>query len=150
MKSVVHLLFLCKRYQSQEVCVPSRYDRALRQGTQSNSALFRMGSSRAVIPKLGYAYPPEVRTRTFRGTRKNWIMAGKCTLLGYLFTVTTYKFQITATILITNILLIWRVQFMEIGCQGVRKWKKKVGNHCSRNTTPAPIFLDHSWCIWWW
>jgi hypothetical protein len=27
------------------------------------------------------------------------------TLLGYLFTVTTYKFEITATILITNILL---------------------------------------------
>jgi len=35
---------------------------------------------------------------------------------------TTYKFEITTTILITNILLVWRVQFMEIGCQGVRKW----------------------------
>jgi hypothetical protein len=38
--------------------------------------------------------------------------------LGYLFTVTIYKFKITATILITNILLIWRVQFMEIECHG--------------------------------
>jgi hypothetical protein len=33
--------------------------------------------------------------------------------LGYLFTVPTYKYEITATILITNILLIWRVQFMQ-------------------------------------
>ena len=41
------------------------------------------------------------------------------------FTVTIYKLEITETILITNILLIWRVQFMEIDCQGVRKWKKK-------------------------
>jgi len=39
-------------------------------------------------------------------------------LLGYLFTVTTYKFEIRATILITNNLLIYRVQFMEIAAKG--------------------------------
>jgi hypothetical protein len=50
-------------------------------------------------------------------------------LLGYLFTVTTYKFELTATKWITNILLIQRVQFMEIGCQGVWEWKK-ARNHC--------------------
>jgi hypothetical protein len=48
-------------------------------------------------------------------------MAGKCTLLGYLLTVTTYKFEITSTILITNILVILRVPFMEKGCQGICK-----------------------------
>jgi len=32
--------------------------------------------------------------------------------------------------LITNILLMWKVQFIEIGRQGVGKWKKG-GNHCS-------------------
>jgi hypothetical protein len=48
-------------------------------------------------------------------------MAGKGTLLGYLFTVTTHKFEITATILVTNISGILRVQSMEIGCQGLRK-----------------------------
>jgi len=42
-------------------------------------------------------------------------------ILGYLFTITTYKFEITATISITNILLISKVQFREIGCQGVRQ-----------------------------
>jgi hypothetical protein len=40
---------------------------------------------------------------------------------GYLFTITKYTFEITAAILITNILLIWKVEFMEVGCQGVRK-----------------------------
>jgi hypothetical protein len=48
---------------------------------------------------------------------------GKRLLPGYLFTVTTYKFEITATKLIINILIILWVKFMEIGCQGVRKWK---------------------------
>jgi len=38
------------------------------------------------------------------------------------YLVTTYKFEVTATILFRNILVIWRVQFMEICCQGVRKW----------------------------
>jgi hypothetical protein len=55
---------------------------------------------------------------------------GKRPLLGYLFTVTKYKFEIIATVLIRNILLVRMVQFMEIGCQGVRKWKK-IGNHLS-------------------
>ena len=68
----------------------------------------------------GVRVPPGVQTRTFRGTRKNWIMVGK----GYLYAVTTYTLEITAAVLITNILLIRRVQFMEVGCQGVRKWIK--------------------------
>jgi hypothetical protein len=42
----------------------------------------------------------------FRGTRNKLNNGGKRTLLGYLFTITTYKFEITATILFTNILLI--------------------------------------------
>ena len=49
------------------------------------------------------------------------------------FTVTTYKFEIIATILITNISLIWKVQLMEIRCQGVRKWKM-FGNHGSKES----------------
>ena len=60
-------------------------------------------------------------------------------LLGYLSTVTTYKSEVTATVLITKILLIWRVQFMEIGCQGVCKWRK-VGNHWSK---PKEHFILH-------
>jgi len=57
--------------------------------------------------QTGVGVPPGVQTRTFRGTRKkNWIMAGK----GYLFKVTAYKFAVTASVLITNVLLIWRVQ----------------------------------------
>jgi len=57
-------------------------------------------------------------------------------LLGYWLFIYSFKiqFEITATILITNFLLIWRVQFMEIGCQGGRRWRK-VGNH---------------WGSWWW
>jgi hypothetical protein len=43
----------------------------------------------------------------------------------------TNKFEITGTIIITNILVVGTVQFMEIGCQGVHKWKK-IGNHCCR------------------
>ena len=58
-------------------------------------------------------------------------MAEKGTILGYTFTVTTHKFEITATILITNISLIRTAQLMEIGCQGVRKWKN-IGDHCCR------------------
>ena len=38
---------------------------------------------------------------------------------------TTYKSEITTTILITNILLVWRVQFMAIGCQKGTQVKKK-------------------------
>jgi hypothetical protein len=44
--------------------------------------------------------------RTFRGMRKKLNNGGKRPLLGYLFTVTTYTFEITASILITNVLLI--------------------------------------------
>jgi hypothetical protein len=53
-------------------------------------------------------------------------------LLGYLFTVTTYKFDIKVSTLITNILLKLRVQFVEIGCHGIRRRKKKksVGRCC--------------------
>jgi hypothetical protein len=47
-----------------------------------------------------------VRERTFRGTRKKINNGGKIPLLGYLFAVTAYKFEITATKLITNVLLI--------------------------------------------
>lgn len=46
---------------------------------------------------------------------------------GYLFTVTAYKSEVTAAILITNILLLWRVQF--VGFQGEHKWKK-LGKQC--------------------
>jgi hypothetical protein len=61
-------------------------------------------SSRSVIPNLGYVYPQGVRPRTFRGKRKKLNNGGKSPLLGYLFTVTIHKFEITATILITDIL----------------------------------------------
>jgi hypothetical protein len=65
-------------------------------------------------------------------------------LLEYLFTVTTYKFEITATILITNILLIWRVQFMETGCKGESK-RKQAGNHWSvshkHNVINFPMYI---------
>ena len=74
----------------------------------------------------GVRVPPGVRTRTFRGKRKKKLNnGGKRHIRQQLqFTVTTYKFETTATILITNILLIRKRQFMEIGCQWVRKWKK--------------------------
>jgi hypothetical protein len=48
-------------------------------------------------------------------------MTGKGTILGYIFTVTTHKFEITTIILTTNIFLMWRVQLKETGCQGVSK-----------------------------
>jgi len=51
-------------------------------------------------------------------------MAGKGTILGYIFSVTTHKFEITATILITDNLLMWRVQLMGTGCQGIRSEKR--------------------------
>jgi len=47
---------------------------------------------------------PGVQTRTFRGLQKKLNNGRKSSLFGYLFTVTTYKFEITATVLITNIL----------------------------------------------
>jgi hypothetical protein len=56
-----------------------------------------------VIPNVGYAYPPVVQTSIFRGTRKKLTMPEKRADTS---AVTTYKFEITVTILITNILLI--------------------------------------------
>jgi hypothetical protein len=55
---------------------------------------------RALIPKLGY------ETGHLGVGEKKLNNSGKMPLFDYLFTVTTYKFEITATILITNILLI--------------------------------------------
>jgi hypothetical protein len=64
-------------------------------------------------------------------------MVEKGTLLEYLFTVTTHKFEITATILITNILLIWRVEFMEIGCKGYAS-EKRLGTAALETPPPPP------------
>jgi len=62
-----------------------------------------------VIPNLGYAYLQRYEPEHL-GYAKKKLMAEKGThipiLLGYLFTVTIYKFEIIATILITQILLI--------------------------------------------
>ena len=63
------------------------------------------------------------------------------------FTVTKYKFETTATILITNILLIWNVHFMEIGCRGVHKWRK-VGNHWCRLIRCAYAWHEGIWRSW--
>jgi hypothetical protein len=85
-----------------------------------------------------------VRNRTFRGTRKKFNNGGRRPFLGYLFTVNTYKFEIIATILITSILLIWGVKFMERVCQGAHKWQK-FGNHCSRRViSPTKVPLTES------
>lgn len=70
-------------------------------------------SSTAAIPNRGVRVTPGHS----RAREKNCIMAEKGSVLGHLFTVTTHNFEITATILITNILLVRRVQFMELGCQ---------------------------------
>jgi hypothetical protein len=48
--------------------------------------------------------PPGVQTRTSRGMQKKFNNGKKRSLFGYLFTSTTYKFEITATVLFTNIL----------------------------------------------
>jgi hypothetical protein len=71
-----------------------------------------------VIPNLGYE-PGHLEVR-----EKKLNNDGKRPLLGYLFRVTIYKFEITANTLITKILLILRVQFMEIGCQWGTQVKK--------------------------
>ena len=90
----------------------------------------RSRSIKTVIPNVGYAYPQGWEPGHLGAREKKKLnTGGKMPLLDYLFTVTTYKFEITAAVLITNILRIWRVQFMEIGCHGVREWKK-VGKHC--------------------
>ena len=43
-------------------------------------------------------------------------------------------------------MLIWRVQFIEIGCHGARKWKK-VGNHCNRCHLPCDAVCFVVWAI---
>jgi hypothetical protein len=64
-------------------------------------------SSTAVIPNLGYAYPQVYEPENLGVCGKKLNNGGKKgTLLGYLLRVTTHKFDITATILITNVLLI--------------------------------------------
>jgi hypothetical protein len=75
-------------------------------------------SATAVIPNLGYE-PRQLRVREKKlnsGAKRH--MRQQCKtrykpkvvklieILGYLFTITTYRFEITATIIITNILLI--------------------------------------------
>jgi hypothetical protein len=77
----------------------------------------QVASCISVIPSLGYAYLQGYESRHLRVCEKNWIMAEKAH-------TSTRKFEVTAPILITNILLIWRLKFMEIGCQVVHKWKK--------------------------
>jgi hypothetical protein len=59
-----------------------------------------------VIPNLGYVYPQGYEPGHLGVREKKLNNGGKRPLLGYLFAVTTFKFEITATILITNILLI--------------------------------------------
>jgi len=83
------------------------------------SGLLRVFPLKAVIFILGYAFP--------LGHEPVHLGVLEKLFHCFLLTVTTYKFDIT-TILITNILLIWRVKFMELGCQGARKWEKVV-NH---------------------
>jgi hypothetical protein len=58
------------------------------------------------IPNLGNAYPQGCDPGHLGVRKKKFNYGRKIPLLGYLFTVTIYKFKITATILITNILLI--------------------------------------------
>jgi hypothetical protein len=64
-------------------------------------------SIKTVIPNVGFVYPQGYEPGHL-GVRekKKFNTGGKMPLLGYLFKVSTYKFEITATILITNILLI--------------------------------------------
>ena len=64
----------------------------------------------------------------------------------YLFTVTTYKFEMTATILITNILQICRVQFMEISCQRGTQVEKGWEPLCCGIAPhpPADVYLQSS------
>ena len=85
----------------------------------------------ATLDGLMQRFPTWVTNLNIGDKRRNWIMVERGT---YVISVRKDKFEITGTILITNILLIWRVQFMEIGCWGVRKWKK-VGKHWSSALT---------------
>ena len=91
-----------------------------------SSGLLRVLPLKAVIPNLEYAYPQEYKPG-YLGVREKLFHC-------FLLTVTAYKFEVTTTILITNILIIWRVQFMEIDYQGARKWEM-VGNHCLKGSS---------------
>jgi hypothetical protein len=99
-------------------------------------------SSKTEISYLGYAYCQGYEAGYLGVVEKNCIMAGK----GHLFAVTGHKFVITATVSITNILLISRVQFMETGCQGVRKWKK-FGNRCSKWIWQSILFRPTKFAV---
>jgi hypothetical protein len=77
----------------------------------------QVASCISVIPNLGYGYSMGYESGYWGVCEKNWIIMEKSH-------TSTHKFEITVPLLITNILLIWRLQFMEIGCQGVCKWKK--------------------------
>jgi len=72
----------------------------------------------AVISNLGYAYPKGCTNQDIYGYAEKFDNDGKSTY------VNSVRQDTTASVLIINILLRWRVQFMEIGSQGVRKWKK--------------------------
>ena len=80
--------------------------------------------ARQIFPTWG-TRTPGIRSRTLHCLFTLLFHCFLISLLVYLCTVTTYKFEITANTLITKILLIWRVQLMEIGCHGLRKWTKK-------------------------
>ena len=77
----------------------------------------QVASCISVIPNLRYLYPQEYESGHLGVREKNWIMAEKAH-------TSACRSEITAPILITNILLIWRLKFMEIACQGLCKWKK--------------------------
>jgi hypothetical protein len=63
----------------------------------------------------GVRVPPGVRTSTFRGRRKKLNNGGKRQIRQQ------FKIRYNSNYIIANILLILRVQFMEIGCQGAGK-----------------------------
>ena len=73
-----------------------------------------------MIPKLGYAYPQEYEPEYLGVREKKRIMAGK-QVRQQCNTRHESKFEIRAIILITNILLVGRVRYMEIGNQVIRK-----------------------------
>jgi len=81
---------------------------------------------RAVIPNLGYVYPQGYEPGHLEVREKNWIVAEKGTYVSSVSKIQVKSCEINGT-LWRVAEIIWRVKFMEIGCQGVRKWKK-LGN----------------------
>ena len=75
----------------------------VRNTTYRSVPAFSKPSFTPVIPNSGYAYPPGYEAG-YLGVSEKINKDGKSPLLGYLFIVTIYKFEITASILITNIL----------------------------------------------